>query len=197
VTGPRLPARAYFSDLATRLQRYLGLESQVPVDFTPNCVPVVLTGDLTLPGFGTQFGRRFAVGKVVAGGGAVHSIGFKAQADLLIEGLQIVATDAAGSELIVRYTGPDVVADPIVIATADAFFVDRAVSTDLAPVLTGAATGAAATGNILWRGSNLANTLYAVGIVPFLMVRGSRIHVTSSGIADMRVNLYGRLFEQV
>lgn len=191
---PRLPARAYFSDLSTRLQRYLGLDTEVPVEFTPNAVPVVLVGDLTLPGFGVQLGRRFSVGKVIAGGGATHQIGFKAQSDLLIESIQVNATDATGSELIVRYTGPDVAADPMVIATADAFFLDRALSTDLAPLLTGASTPLAATGNIMWRSTMQVNGLpFFVGICPFLLVAGARFHLTSSGIADMRVNVFGRL----
>ena len=189
--------RSYLGEAAQRLINALGVDGLVDPRYKAGeaILPVILVADATGPGMGSRRGRKWSAGLVQAGGGATQSLALRANADVVVERIQIVTTSAAGTEWRLFYLGP-ADADPILIATQNVLFLDRAqTGVEFAPLLTGAVTPQVipATGSI-WRTTSSTNQLQEVRITPFMMVAGSKLLFSQSGIADSRVNFFGRMF---
>lgn len=133
----------FLSDASSRLQRFLGVSGELSprIEAEPALIPTLLCGDLTLPGYGSVGGRRWATSKdFAAGAGNPCYIGFKAVQDVIVTRLDLWYT--VGGTLRVSYLGP-LDADPFAMATANGVFVDRAQSiNEVAPLTNGTSNAA-------------------------------------------------------
>lgn len=189
--------RSFLGDAALRLARIFDISGLVSPSFetAEKIMPMVLLGDGTLPGMGGGRGRRFAGAVIQAGGAGAAGIGIRAQADILIEEIQ-VSTQTAAQEFLVHFLGVND-ADPFLIATpTTSVMLDRSLNvTESGPVLTGAVTpfliGVART---IWRNTLSANSPVSVACVPFFLQRGAGLTFQGGVAATVDVNFYGRTF---
>lgn len=92
----KLRAQSFFGELSTRLQLWLGLDTEVSPEFSPNCVPVLVVGNTDDPGYADRRGVRWAVGGVAAGGGVGAYLGIEAFGqEIVIDGVEFWTNTAS------------------------------------------------------------------------------------------------------
>lgn len=191
--------KSFLGEAATRIIRALNLDGLVTPDYEPGekIQPVIIVANGLEAGMSDRRGRRWVAATIIAGGGATHSCGIKVGEDTVLTAIQLTSTDAAGSEYRGFLAGPND-ADPFAMATAGAIWVDRAVvGTEAAPVGIGQVTPqVVAGGGNLFRHTSQANANPFSNYLPepVMLFAGSKVWVSSSGIADMRVVFWGRTF---
>lgn len=189
MTGPNTgrTGRSDLGDTEQQLRRLLNLEGVVPMDWAGLIQPVAVVGDCTLPGFGGQRLRRFQFTCFTFV--PLGEVWFKAQADLIIDRVVLVAT--AGSYL-VNYLGPND-ADPGAIVTRNVPMLDRALtSQELAPATTG--NLGLGGGSVIYSSGAIAlpNGFFEVVRQPFLLAAGAKLRFSSG--ANCQWQIEGRVF---
>jgi len=186
---PTIPPGAPRGDLGeieSRMRGLLTLDGLVPLGWDGNIVPVVLVGDGTLPGMGSSRLRFWTTPP--NNGGVGTGFWFKATADLIIDEVEIVT---AGGTLVGRYLGP-AEADPVAITIAEAHYLDRASTNDLAPILRSALVAGAGGVLIFGVSINLPAGRYVIPGKPWLLAKDAKFHVQSGAACSLSVR--GRLF---
>jgi len=189
----RSAGRGYLGELGRRLQRLLGFDGEPGASFSAEAIPVMLVGDATLPGYGEQQGRRFAiVGGVVA---AVDMLWIRAESDCIIEAAAVTRSTlgAAATDIIFRQ-GAIGIADPFALTKGFCFWLDRNLGAGDKPPLV-AATGAVAAGastTIFQRDMLASDSEVLLRTVPFCLAAGQALVITGFPAGGAAAMVYGR-----
>lgn len=188
----------FLSDASQRLQRFLGVSGELSpkVEAEPKLQPVLLAGDLTLPGYGSTGGRRWAASRDFSAGGAnMCYVGYKASIDLIVTSFDIWYT--VGATLRVAYLGPND-ADPFAFGTATGVFIDRAQSVnETSPVVNGTSNAALGVLSGTIKTIKANNAALGVPIIysdPFFMLAGSKLILYDASAVNntLAFNVQGR-----
>lgn len=195
---PRQIDFGFLSDASSRLQRFLGVSGELSpkVRAEPELLPVLLAGDLTLPGYGNAGGRRFVAGtEFAAGAGNLCYIGYKATVDCIIEMMDCWYT--VGTQLVICYLGPND-ADPFAMTTAAGLFIDRAASAnEVAPLTVGTSNVNIGIPSGSFRRLRVNNAALGVPVTyydKFFMLAGSKIILLDRNASNntLSFNVAGR-----
>lgn len=188
----------FLSDASQRLQRFLGVSGELSpkIEAEPKLLPQLIVGDLTLPGYGSMGGRRWAVSRdFAAGAGNMCYVGYKATTDVIVTRMDCWYT--VGGTLRIAYQGPND-ADPFAMTLANGVFIDRAQSiNETAPLTNGTSNAALGvlTGVIITTKANNA----ALGVPiqyydQFFMLAGSKLIFFDAAANNntLAFNVFGR-----
>lgn len=136
--------QGYLGEIGSRLQRLLGFDGDAGASFTAQAVPVMLVGDATEPGYGSNQGRRFQHMNGVSSGGYLY---IRATADLIITKISAQLTNAgAGGTLTWDLVAPGT-ADPGSLPAG--IFLDRSLSSNDTPQIKAVSNATPTTGKRL------------------------------------------------
>jgi hypothetical protein len=180
--------QGYLGDLGTRLQRLLGFDGDAGASFDSKAVPVLICGDATQPGYGSNNSRRFAYANSVA---SLQAMYFRAVADVIIDSIDIQVTSGAIGTATTQLVSVGT-ADPGTAAVG--IFLDRSLSANDRPPLLGVVGVIATTGSAFHtlftvvatpvptvvRASPEAFCL-AAGQAVVIQVSGPSVHITVRG----------------
>jgi hypothetical protein len=197
--SPRRIDFSFLGDASARLSRFLGVSGQLSpsVNPEPEIIPVVLVGDATLPGYGSQSGRRF-LACVQSGPSAVGVlVGIKATIDLIVDEVEVEVK--AGGDIRLGYGGPNDADLTTLTTQADGVLIDRAASKNEIPPMTGGGTTLAG-----WGSFPTVQHWYPVAATVgqplkistgWYMVAGSKLYVgyITAASQTIAINVRGRL----
>ena len=185
--------KGYLGEIGQRLQRLLGFDGEADASFTSEARPVIIVGDATLPGYGNQQGRRFAIASAQLQGASTLNWFIKADQDVIIEQIQITRDNTAAALGSIRmYFAPPTIAEPVTLAVAG-LFLDRAVNVTDRPQMRGAVSATLSTGSVQLLRIALP-AAYGAHIDPhtgpFLLAAGCALEFSCT--VDCFVTLFGR-----
>lgn len=180
--------QGYLGDLGTRLQRLLGFDGDAGASFDAKAVPVLICGDATQPGYGSNNSRRFAYANSVASTQAMY---FRAVSDVIIDSIDIQVT-SAGIGTATTQLVPTTTADPG--SAPGGIFLDRSLSANDRPPLSVLVGVMATTGSAFHTLFTVAATpvptvvraspqpfCLAAGQAVVIQVAGPSVHITVRG----------------
>jgi len=188
----RSQGRGYLGELGRRLQRFLGFDGEPGATFDANAIPVMLVGDLSLPGYGEQQGRRWAAFQIVFAGDMYW---LRAEADCIVESLSVArfTGGAAASDINFRIA-PINTADPFALVKTSLLFLDRTASiTDKPPLVANNGLTAVGGTQTIYQEDLLATaTVVKALVTPFCLGAGQAVIVNNFPVGGAVVNIYGR-----
>lgn len=187
-------ARSYFGDLMTRLQRWAGLETPIPVEFSPTAVPVVISADVSGVGYGNERNRGWAKGTVIAGQG---SFGVGMLSDATVDGMVIGNRSAVTAmfwwQALAPTQAPGVLG---AITVGNCPYTDRRLTAnDFAPIQSNiiALGGAAAPTDLAGGVSLLPGTSIFIPLLVACQAQGGFVIRCETALGEITCSLYGRV----
>lgn len=186
--------RGFLGEAVVRLGRLLDLAGLVTPQYNTDekIVPVVILGDGTTPGMGSQRQRHFGVCGTIANGGQVCH--FMASRDVVIERLRFDhEVFAVNTQILLSYKGPaDALGAEILGGTLTGAVLDRGNQSEVAPLvqLVGGTAGSR------WARGNLqaADSSWEV-VGEFFLQQGARVIVVPTGVGStITFSIFGRTF---